>query len=87
MSSVVVHRLCQNDRAMIRWICGVKPSDDPSMVDLQEKLGLCDLKAAICLRRLRWYGQVMQLEEKEIHKVRSLPKLGKRNIGYPNKTR
>ena len=29
MTSTALHRLCRNDRAMIRWICGVKPSDDP----------------------------------------------------------
>ena len=77
MSFDVLHRLCGNDHAMIRWIYGVKLSDDPSMADLQEKLGLCNLKAAIRLRRLRWYGHVMRHDEKEIHKVRSLPKPGK----------
>ena len=40
MTSDALHRLCRNDRAMIRWICGVKPSDDPSMDDLHAKLGI-----------------------------------------------
>ena len=31
MTSDALHRLCRNDRAIICWICGVKPSDDPSM--------------------------------------------------------
>ena len=43
MTSAALHRLCRNDRAMIRWICGVKPSDDPSMDELHAKLGICDL--------------------------------------------
>ena len=34
MSFDVLHRLCGNDHAMIRWIYGVKLSDDPSMADL-----------------------------------------------------
>ena len=43
MSSSALKRLCRNDRAMIRWICGVKPSDDPKMADLHSKLDLIDL--------------------------------------------
>ena len=43
MTSDALHRLCRNDRAMIRWICGVKPSDDPSMDDLHAKLEICNL--------------------------------------------
>ena len=38
MTSAALHRLCRNNRAMIRWICGVKPSDDPSMDELHAKL-------------------------------------------------
>ena len=86
MSSDVLHRLCRNDRAMIRWICGVRPSDDPSMADLLEKLGLSDLTVAIRVRRLRWYGHVMRHEEKEIHKVRSISIPGARRKGRPRKT-
>ena len=40
ITSDVLHRLCRNDRAMIRWIRGVKPTDGPSTADLHEKLGL-----------------------------------------------
>merc|ERR1712082_113569 len=87
MKSDVPYIFCQNYRAMIRWICGVKPNDGPSMADLHEKLGLCDLKDAICVRRLRWYGHVMRHEEKEIHNVRPLrPKSGRPKTGRPKKT-
>ena len=54
MTSDALHRLCRNDRAMIRWICGVKPSDDPSMDDLHAKLGICDFAVLVRERRLRW---------------------------------
>ena len=52
MTSAALHRLCRNDRAMIRWICGVKPSDDPSMDKLHAKLGICDLAILVRERRL-----------------------------------
>ena len=60
MTSAALHRLCRNDRAMIRWICGVKPSDDPSMDELHAKLGICDLAILVRERRLRWFGHVMR---------------------------
>ena len=34
MMSDVLHRLRRNDHAMIRWICGVKPSDGSYTVNL-----------------------------------------------------
>ena len=52
MTSDALHRLCRNNRAMIRWICGVKPTDDPSMDDLHAKLGICDLAILVRERRL-----------------------------------
>ena len=50
MTSDGLHQLCCNDSAMIRWICGVKPSDDPSMDDLHAKLEICALPF--------WFGSV-----------------------------
>ena len=71
MTSAALHRLCRNDRAMIRWICGVKPSDDPSMDELHAKLGICDLAILVRERRLRWFGHVMR-SNGEINRVRSI---------------
>ena len=34
MSSDACHKLCRNDRAMVRWICGVRPFDEPNMEEL-----------------------------------------------------
>ena len=56
MTSTALHRLCCNTHAMIRWICGVKPSDDPSMDDLHAKLGICDLSVLLLERRLGGLG-------------------------------
>ena len=85
MTSAALHRLCRNDRAMIRWICGVKPSDDPSMDELHTKLGICDLAILVRERRLRWFGHVMR-SNGEINRVRSRPVPGRKGPGRPKKT-
>ena len=85
MTSAALHRLCRNDRAMIRWICGVKPSDDPSMDELHAKLGICDLAILVRERRLRWFGHVMR-SNGEINRVRSRSVPGRKGPGRPKKT-
>ena len=85
MTSAALHRLCRNDRAMIRWICGVKPSDDPSMDELHAKLGICDLAILVREHRLRWFGHVMR-SNGEINRVRSRPVPGSKGPGRPKKT-
>ena len=85
MTSAALHRLCRNDLAMIRWICGVKPSDDPSMDELHAKLGICDLAILVRERRLRWFGHVMR-SNGEINRVRSRPVPGRKGPGWPKKT-
>ena len=85
MSSEARHKLCRNDRAMIRWICGVKPSDDPDMEELHKKLGLEDLATLIKRRRLRWFGHV-ERSSGEISRVRSMSIDGRRGLGRPRKT-
>ena len=80
MTSNALHRLCRNDRAMIRWICGVKPLDDPSMDDLHAKLGICNLAVLVRERRLRWFGHVMR-SNGEINRVRSRPVPGRKGPG------
>ena len=85
MTSDALHRLCRNDRAMIRWICGVKLSDDPSMDDLHAKLGISDLAVLVRERRLRWFGHVMR-SNGEINRVRSRPVPGRKGPGRPKKT-
>ena len=85
MTSDALHRLCRNDRAMIRWICGVKLSNDPSMDDLHAKLGICDLTVLVRERRLRWFGHVMR-SNGEINRVRSRAVPGRKSPGWPKKT-
>ena len=73
------------DCAMIRWICGVKPSDDPSMDELHAKLGICDLAILVRERRLRWFAHVMR-SNGEINRGRSRPVPGRKGPGRPKKT-
>ena len=49
-----LQRLCRNDRAMIRWICGVKPHDEVPMETLYTKLGFQEVAVALRTKRLRW---------------------------------
>ena len=85
MTSAALHRLCRNDRAMIRWMCRVKPSDDIPMDELHAKLGIDDLTVLVRQHRLRWYGHVMR-SSGEINRVRTRHVSGKKGPGRPKKT-
>ena len=85
ISADALQRLCRNDRAMIRWIYGVKPSNVPSKDDLHDKLGRCDIAVVIREQRLRRYGQVLLHDEKEIHRVRSITVPGVNRKGRPKR--
>ena len=51
--------LRRNDRAVIRWMCGVKISDEVSSATLLAKLALEEITSALRSRRLRWHGHVI----------------------------
>ena len=53
-----LQRLQQNDRAMIRQICNVRPQDivTTRSNELLVRLGIEDLDLILKERRLRWYG-------------------------------
>ena len=55
-----LQRLQQNDWAMIRQICSIKPEDVATVrsSELQAKLELEDLDLILRERRLRWFGHV-----------------------------
>ena len=78
MTAKDLERLCRNDRAMVRWICRVKPTDTPDINALHTKLGVCDLKVLVRQRRLRWFGHVMRSSD-EINRVRTRQVSGKRS--------
>ena len=51
-------RLQRTDRAMIRWICGVRLMDKIPSGELLSRLGLEDITSVLRSRRLRWHGHV-----------------------------
>ena len=57
--------------AMIRWICGVKLSNDTSTKKLLKKLCITDIDSVLRKGSLRWLGQV-ELNSCWISQVRKL---------------
>ena len=57
-TALYLQRLRRNDRAMNRWICGVKPHDEVPMKTLYTKLGIQEVAVELRTKRLRWYGHV-----------------------------
>ncbi len=55
-----LQRLRRSDRAMIRWMCNVKPEDTAMVrsVALLNKLGVESIDVILREKRLRWYGHV-----------------------------
>ena len=80
-----LQRLRRNDRAMVRWICGVKLHDETPIDALYAKLGIQDVTDALCSRRLRWYGHVTRATSC-INTVMDLSLPGHRGRGRPRKT-
>ena len=78
-------RLLRNERAMLRWMCAVKPTDVINTQDLRLRLGIDDLDVALRRKRLRWFGHV-QRSTSWIGRVCSLDVGGRRSRGRPRKT-
>ena len=57
-SANTVNRLQRNDRAMMRWICRVKPEDQVSSETILSKLGIRDIRQVLQTGRVRWLGHV-----------------------------
>ena len=60
LTKPVLQHLQQNDTAMIRQICSVKPQDivTTRTNELLARLGIEDLDIILKKKRLRWYGHV-----------------------------
>ena len=57
-SANTMNRLRRNDRAMMRWICRVKPEEQVSSEAILGKLGIRDIGQVLQTGRLRWLGHV-----------------------------
>ncbi len=64
-------RLARNERAMLRWMCGVRTGERIGTSTLLKKLNLPNLGSALRNRRLRWLGHVLRSDGwiKEITKL------------------
>ena len=78
-------RLRKNDRAMVRWICGVGPLDETPYEVLCAKLGIQEVTVDLRIRRLRWYGHVIR-STGGINQVASLNIPGPGRRGAQKKT-
>ena len=78
-------RLERNDRAVLRWICGVKISDRVSVDSLYQRLGIAPLTTLLRSRRLRWFGHVSR-SDGWINQCCNLDARGKRGKGRPRKS-
>ena len=80
-------RLQQNDRAMIRQICNVKPQDTATITstELLARLGIEDLDLILKERRLRWYEHV-ERSNGAVKTAFDIHVTGKRGPGRPKKT-
>ena len=78
-------RLERTARAMIRWICGVKPVQRISSQSLCNKLGVPPLDVAVRARRLRWFGHVKRSVD-WINKCTVFEVPGKCGKGRPRKS-
>ena len=52
------NRLICNDRAMVRWICGIKPEEKVNTPSLYQHLNIPHLDNTLRCNRLRWAGHV-----------------------------
>ena len=80
-----LQRLRRTDRAMVRWICGVRLRDEIPSAALLAKLELEEISSVLRSRRLRWHGHVARASD-GIHAVTELVIPGVRGRGRPRKT-
>ena len=85
LRKVDLQRLQRNERAMLRWLCGVKPEDRISTTSLYTRLQIPPLESVLRLNRLRWFGHVQRSND-WIKRCTLLEVNGKRGRGRPRKT-
>jgi len=78
-------RLIRNDRAMLRWICGIKPDEEVHTHTLCDRLNIPYLDVTLRYNRLRWAGHVHR-SQSWTGRCQSLQIDGRRGTGRPRKT-
>ena len=78
-------RLVRNDRAMVRWICGIKSDERVANATLYDRLQIPYLDTTLQFRRLRWAGHVYRSQYWTGRCV-ALQVEGRKGKGRPRKT-
>ena len=78
-------RLERNDKAMVRWICGVKVDDQISTASLYERLGIPHIQQVSRQHRLRWAGHVHR-STSWTNRCQRIEVAGSKRKGRPRKT-
>ena len=58
MKAEDMQRLESTERMMIRWMCGVKLSDQKPSAELLNQLDIESVSDVVSCGRLRWFGHV-----------------------------
>src|SRR5580698_5006443 len=68
-----IQRLQRTERAMVRWMCGVKLEDRRSNKELLDRLQVVEISTVVSRGRLGWYDHVERMpKEKWVSKCREL---------------
>ena len=78
-------RMQRNDRAMMRWICNVRLTDQVNSDILLARLNIPNLKDILRQGRLRWFGHVHR-SDGWIKKCTEMEMVGRRASGRPKKS-
>ena len=85
MKAGVFQRLQATERRMLRMICGVTLKDMVESTMIASRMVVDDLEEHLRQKRLRWFGQILRIDEEvEVKKVLEL-KIGWRKRGRPVK--
>ena len=55
LNNLKLQQFCRDDRALIRWICGIKDGDGISSALVLQKFGVMDITSVLRCRLIRWY--------------------------------
>src|SRR5580698_5591187 len=82
-----IQRLQRAERAMVRWMCGVKLKDRRSNRELLDRLHVIEIGTVVSRGRLGWYDHVERMpKEKWVSKCRELEVEGDKGRGRGKKT-
>src|SRR5580692_2573828 len=82
-----IQRLQRTERAMVRWMCGVKLEDRRSNKQLLDRLQVVEIGTVVSRGRLGWYDHVERMpKEKWVSKCRELEVEGDKGRGRGKKT-